>query len=53
LCHHIGEQQAYSEYIVLMLSSGHFESCGVLTAEGRVQLRFARESTVVKALAAA
>jgi hypothetical protein len=51
--YHIGEQQAYSDYIVLMLSSGHFESCGVLTAEGRLQLRFARDSTVVKALAAA
>jgi hypothetical protein len=51
--YHIGEQQAYSEYIVLMMSSGHFESCGVLTAEGRLQLRFARDSVVVKALAAA
>ena len=37
--YHIGEQQAYSDYIVLMLSSGHFESCGVLTASGGLQLR--------------
>ena len=51
--YHIGEQQAYSDYIVLMLSSGHFESCGVLAAGGGLQLRFARDSAVVRSLAAA
>jgi hypothetical protein len=45
---HIGEQQAYSDYIVLKLSSGHFESCGVLGADGQLQLRFARDSTVAR-----
>jgi hypothetical protein len=51
--YHIGEQQAYSHYIVLMLSSGHFESCGVLAADGQLQLRFASDSAVVRALTAA
>ena len=46
-------QQANSHYIVIKWSSHHFESCGVPAAHEQLQLRFARDSAVVRALAAA
>jgi hypothetical protein len=51
--YHIGEQQAYSHYIVLQWSSHHFDSCGLPAAHEQLQLRFARDSAVVRALIAA
>jgi hypothetical protein len=51
--YHIGEEQAYSHYIVIKWSSGHFVSCGTLAAHGQLRLHFARNCAVVKALAAA
>jgi hypothetical protein len=51
--YHIGAQQAYSEYIVIKWSSSHFASCGVLGADGKLQLCFASGSAVVTALATA